>query len=389
MQNKHITHLEDLPLEMGSLGVKEILSYLDQVFKQIQNDTSDSAVDVSIKFDGAPAFFYGLDPEDNRPFISTKSIFNKTPKFYKSVEEIEEAFPESKQLAEKLSILLTELSKGTIKPHVMVQGDLMYTKSDLEVENIEGKTFVTFQPNSIVYAFEAKSPEAKAIVNSTVGICLHTLYTIGDNIKEIKTTTFSKDALSVPASVFSFSKYYGDASGILLLDKSESDEFESLLSDLNVVSDRLDASLIDKISETELIKKSLMAYVNFLVKQKQSIENISVELVQKYLNQQKSIATKYWPEILEFVENNLSELKVLFSFMNITQSIKDVLIGFMNRSVNKWETFLKLSSGGHEKTSNEGFVAYKNDNSGIIKFVNRANFSATNFNVDDKYTKGF
>ena len=48
-----------------------------------------SSVNMTVKWDGAPAIFAGIDPEDNKFFVAKKSVFNVEPKLYKTEEEID------------------------------------------------------------------------------------------------------------------------------------------------------------------------------------------------------------------------------------------------------------------------------------------------------------
>ena len=45
---------------------------------------------MTVKWDGAPAIFAGIDPDDGKFFVAKKSVFNVNPKLYKSNEEIDE-----------------------------------------------------------------------------------------------------------------------------------------------------------------------------------------------------------------------------------------------------------------------------------------------------------
>ncbi len=65
MPNKHLDHLEDSILtgRRVALGaVKQALSLTDNI---------------SIKYDGAPAIVFGTNPENDKFFVGTKSVFNK------------------------------------------------------------------------------------------------------------------------------------------------------------------------------------------------------------------------------------------------------------------------------------------------------------------------
>ena len=52
----------------------------------------------------------------------------------------------------------------------------MYT-DDLEPQAIDGVKYITFQPNTIVYAVPVNSDFGKTILRSKVGIVWHTTYT--------------------------------------------------------------------------------------------------------------------------------------------------------------------------------------------------------------------
>ena len=97
---------------------------------------------------GAPAVFAGIDPNDGQFFVAKKGIFNKNPKVYKSHADIEE--DTSGDLQTKLKIAYDELSKLGIRG--VVQGDIMFTSNDLKTETIDGEKYLTFHPNTIMYA---------------------------------------------------------------------------------------------------------------------------------------------------------------------------------------------------------------------------------------------
>ena len=94
------------------------------------------------------AIFCGIDPADGKFFVATKSVFNKNPKLNKTNADIRKNHTGG--LVEKLTVALSELSKLGIKG--VVQGDMMYTSSDLKKTTHEGEKYITFQPNTIVYA---------------------------------------------------------------------------------------------------------------------------------------------------------------------------------------------------------------------------------------------
>ena len=122
---------------------------------------------------GPPAIFCGKHPETGKFFVAKKSLFNKTPKFYTSIAEIDDDL--SGQLAEKFKACFNNLKDIGIDN--ILQGDLMFTKGDLTKQDINGESYETFQPNTILYAVPSTSKLASTMRKANVGIVFHTTYT--------------------------------------------------------------------------------------------------------------------------------------------------------------------------------------------------------------------
>ena len=61
-KNTHMTHIEDLILDGGVKGARQAIIALRSLRDMLQGNAK-SAVDVTVKWDGAPAVFAGEDPE--------------------------------------------------------------------------------------------------------------------------------------------------------------------------------------------------------------------------------------------------------------------------------------------------------------------------------------
>ena len=87
----------------------------------------------------------------------------------------------------------------------VIQGDFLFGKGDLSKQTIEGKKYITFHPNTIVYAVPVE--QAKEITSAKIGIVWHTTYTgktfetmkasYGVNVKNMKRSknVWSQDAM--------------------------------------------------------------------------------------------------------------------------------------------------------------------------------------------------
>jgi hypothetical protein len=148
-KNVHLEHIEDLVFNEGVAGTRRAILFLRSV-RDMLSGSSSKSVNITTKWDGAPAIFAGVDPEDGKFFVAKKGLFNINPQMFKSVDDIKKEGM-SAELTSKFVAAFTEFSKLGIKSGVY-QGDLMFTSEDLSKEKIEDQDYLTFQPNTIVYA---------------------------------------------------------------------------------------------------------------------------------------------------------------------------------------------------------------------------------------------
>ena len=66
MKNTHLEHPEDSILNQGRTGAINVLKWF-----------ADKNSSLTVKYDGAPAIVWGINPECGRFFVGTKSVFNK------------------------------------------------------------------------------------------------------------------------------------------------------------------------------------------------------------------------------------------------------------------------------------------------------------------------
>jgi len=177
-RNTHLEHLEDEIINNGTKGAKTSIEFLKSIKKMLQGGKGGSTV--SVKWDGAPAVFCGINPENGKFFVGTKSIFNATPKINYTNADIKRNHGGA--LADKLKIALQYLPKLGIKG--VIQGDLLFTSSDKKTAVVDGKKSITFTPNTITYAVPVVSSGFlgfganiyKEINNAKIGIVFHTSY---------------------------------------------------------------------------------------------------------------------------------------------------------------------------------------------------------------------
>ena len=77
-KNTHLEHLEDDIINRGSVGGENAVNFLKSVRNMLAG--SGKGTNMTVKWDGAPAIICGVNPENGKFFVGTKSVFNKTPK---------------------------------------------------------------------------------------------------------------------------------------------------------------------------------------------------------------------------------------------------------------------------------------------------------------------
>ena len=164
MKNTHLEHLEDDILNNGSNGGRNAIKILRELGLMLTEPHSN--IQITTKWDGAPAIVCGQHPTTGKFFVGTKAVFNKgTPKICRSNSDIDTYY--AGQLADKLKVCLEHLPKLGIKG--VVQGDLLFY-NDVITRNVNGEPCYVFTPNTITYAVPVKGDMGKKIRSSKMGI---------------------------------------------------------------------------------------------------------------------------------------------------------------------------------------------------------------------------
>ena len=389
-KNTHMTHIEDLVLDGGVDGTRSAINALRSLRDMLAGVADASRV--TVKWDGAPAVFAGIDPSDGSFFVAKKGIFNANPKVYKSHADIDADIP-NPDLNSKMKIAYTELSKLGIKG--VVQGDIMFTQDDLKVEKIKGEEYVTFHPNTILYAIPSSSPQAKVIQSAKIGVVFHTSYT-GKSFETMKASYGVKvSALRKIKTVWAVSADLPNAIGALMT-ADETAEVTAALSTAGKIFNRTSAGILKELQTNKELNDLVNIYNNQKVRARQAITNTATHargfksfIVQRY---DAEIAKKKTPagkKVWEDRKNNLMaifktysirDFKSVFDLQNAIVSAKLIIINKLNRLSNV-DTFVKTKHG-FRVTGSEGFVAIDKLGGSAVKLVDRLEFSANNFSDD-------
>ena len=85
-KNVHLEHIEDEVVNRGVPGARDAINFLRSLRDMLAGN-ADSKVNVTTKWDGAPAVFAGINPENGKFFVATKGIFNVDAKLNYTEED--------------------------------------------------------------------------------------------------------------------------------------------------------------------------------------------------------------------------------------------------------------------------------------------------------------
>ena len=395
-KNLHMTHLEDAVLYGGVEGTRDAINALRSLRDMLAGN-SNGAVDVTVKWDGAPAVFCGIDPTDGEFFVAKKGIFNKNPKVYKSVADVKA--DTSGELADKLSVAYVELKKLGIKN--VIQGDLMFTKGDLKTVSIEGESYVVFQPNTIAYAVPAESELADKLKKANLGIVFHTSYH-GSSFENM-TASYGVDTRSLKkvASVWYQDATIHDLSGKATLTAADTAQVTAALSEAGKIFQKISSTTLKAIEQDPEFATTLETYNNTYVRKGETVtdtkahvngliawatKKFDADVASKKSEKGQAAATARKDAYLSFFnESNKANLNLMYQLQNAIVKAKLIIIEKLD-SLKKIDTFVKTSDG-FRVTSQEGFVAIDHLKGGAVKLVDRMTFSKNNF--DPNVIKGW
>ena len=399
-KNLHLEHIEDEILNFGVTGGRAAINFV-QSLRDMLAGSSRSSVNMTVKWDGAPAIFAGVDPEDGRFFVAKKSVFNKEPKLYKSNAEIDADL--SGTLNAKFKVSLAELSKLGIKG--VLQGDLMFT-DDVSTETIDGVSYYTFQPNTIVYAVPVNSDFGKIIKNAKIGIVWHTTYT-GDALQDMKASFGANiQGLKKPSTVWMDDATYKDVSGSATMNEKETEVVTSHLSMAGKTFRKINSQLLNSFLTIQnsftgdFSGASLKTYNNSMVRKGQKITNPKKhaqgyipwveEVFNKKIDKLKTPVKKQEvenkkKEIVRELKKHTVNLTNIIEFQNHIVEAKMGIVKKLN-TVKSIGTFIKTSNG-FKVVNPEGYVAIDRISGNAVKLVDRMEFSFNNFTAIKAWDK--
>lgn len=391
-KDRHLTHIEDAVLEGGVAGTRNAIEFLRSLRDMFADDgqtlsEARGSLILRTKFDGAPAIYAGINPENGKFFVGSKSIFAKNAKL--NYTEADVRANHVGGLADKLSAALKYLPELGITG--IVHGDFMFSHDELKSETIDGKKYITFRPNTITYAVPANSTLARQVMSAKIGIVFHTTYH-GKTMQTLQTHfDINVNNFRPSKNVWYRSNKFMDVTGKATLTKSENARLTSILSQAGATFRTIPASLLNFIATNDTYRINIMSFYNQKVRAGEHMgAGHTAQLIkwvgdkyQKTIDDAKMPATKAKRKaerdmILKWYRQNAADLKKIFQLQNLLIDAKMLLVAKFNQ-VNDLGTFLHTADGGYKVTTPEGYVAAWSTGGDAVKLVDRLEFSRANF----------
>ena len=383
--NTHLTHLEELILTQGEAGYKQAREVLIELIKNLKGN-SNAKVNTTVKWDGAPAIFTGINPDNGKFFVGTKSVFNKEPKINYTDSDIERNHGQAPGLAVKLKKALKVLPLLGIKG--ILQGDFMFDDATLKTRDIDGVKHYIFKPNAITYAVETDSALGKQLASAELGIVFHTAYKslesgaeFGANVSGLRRTPV----------VWFDDAFFKDTTGTVLLTNEEAKQVANLIKSadaINVDYDKLPSALLNihlnnEVRANEFVKNPKKSYEVFKAWVQGRIDK-KVDKLKSERGKQKAIAAG--EAQIASIEDAEQDIIKVFNLSKLLSEAKLVFVKKYNDAVYNTKHFKDDGQGGLAVTAPEGYVAIDRFGNGV-KLVDRLEFSRANFAMDKGFTK--
>jgi hypothetical protein len=388
-KNTHMTHIEDKVLYGGVDGTRQAIAGLVSLRNMLHGKHKG---DVSVKWDGAPAIFAGTDPSDGKFFVAKKGIFNKNPKVYKTKADVDA--DTSGDLNQKMNAALELLPLLGIKG--VIQGDFMFSASDVEATRIDGEKYTTFHPNTLVYAIPYKDLAAKSVRDAQIGIVWHTTYK-GDSFENMS-ASYGVDVKRLKKSkkIWSQDAMLRDFSDTATMTAENTKKVDAYLKDAGKIFRKISGGVLRELEAHPELPQLIEQYNNTFVRAGTVLPDSKIHV----LKLQSWLTTKYTKEISKrksekgkkiqqqklnlllrfFSKNNTAALIQMFELQKKIVLAKLILINRMSKLAGI-DAFVRTKKG-YRVTDQEGFVVIDKLGGGAVKLVNRMEFSYNNFSPD-------
>ena len=393
----HLTHLEDVLLDDWSMGITFIFDVLREFHHMLSGSGVSRSMNVTTKWDGAPSVVFGPDPRDGKFFVATKSAFNKVPKLMKSHAEIAAAYGDA-SIGRVLGYCLDYLS--VLQPSRILQGDLLFVPGSVKEQTVGDTSYLTFRPNTILYAVDATSQLGHQILRAQIGIVIHTMYTgSGTSLDAYRAGPISPmvfSSLKHASSVLTLDAAYDDMSGTVTFTTEEEADYTLAVQRVRANIRGISAPVFNMIS-ADPIKMYISMFLNQQVRQGRTMSGPQTadafmawldQRAAEEMSKRSSVAGQaaIRDRFAVLQHQLVPRQRELGQWFELHRCIADAKLMIIRKlaQVSRVQTFIPTASG-LQVTGPEGFVAVSHTGR-MVKLVDRLGFSRANFLAAKEWT---
>ncbi len=371
-QLQHLSHHEDRIIQNGEVGFKQATESLQKTHDFL-NGKSPKDFTVTEKYDGSPAIIVGHDPVNGSYFISTKSIFNKTPKISYTLDDIEKNYSHAPGLVTKLKQAFVALQDSIPKKGVF-QGDLMYSADDVKHEGSK----VSFTPNTITYSASKDTPAGKRVANTKLGVVMHTEYK-GVDLNSLKASFKLDQKKFTNTGAVNFIDPTVNTKDIKYTPEDEKKFAHNMMKARELHDQMKKGGLYDIAQGQEPL---MLTYINNAIRKKKNgnlagylgyVETrYKKELENLKTDKNKAKKKEQMDELVAHIMDNKHGIEDFFKLHTLLADTKNIFVHALSTTKNDFS-----QSINGVKSKPEGFVSV--NNGAPLKLVDRMDFSSANF----------
>jgi hypothetical protein len=369
----HLSHPEDRLIQNGPDGFRQATDSL-QKMHDFLNGKDPKNFSVSEKYDGSPSIVTGHHPDTGQFFISTKGFFNKDSKVNFTPEDIDKNYGDKPGLAQKLRNAFLYLQDAVPRKGVF-QGDLMYTPDSIKQEGNK----IHFTPNTITYTVDKDSPEGRRILDTKMGVVMHTEYKPDPETGKLKASFSIDQSKFTNTGHVNFINPSVNKSGIKYTPDDEK-EFAHNMMKAKELSDSMKKTGIYDMAQGQ--EPLLLAYINNEVRKKKNgtLHGYLSYVESRYKKQMEELKSdkgkdkkkEAMDELVTHIMDNKDGVDNFFKLHTLLSNTKNIFVKVLS---NAQGTYKQSINGTPSKP--EGFVAV--NNGAPLKLVDRMDFSSANF----------
>tara|TARA_R110000868_G_scaffold411244_2_gene702515 strand:- start:44 stop:841 length:798 start_codon:yes stop_codon:yes gene_type:complete len=264
----------------------------------------------------------------------------------------------------------------------------MFTKDSKKPKTIEGKEYITFTPNTIMYAIGKNSEVGQRVSAAKIGIVFHTEYS-GKTMESLSATSFNFNAntLKKNADVWCTDPNIYDITPALL-QPAEHTTLTGMISSCETKAKTV-SPFLKTLNANKTLMEYIMPYINSTINggmSQFSSGGLKLNLQTKFGKEIEKLKTEKgklgkkqtMDSMLAFVDAYDGQFNSLFELHNLIANAKEILIGKFNILSHFGHFF--VDEDGIRPTSPEGIVISRSGN--VVKLVNRLRFSRQNRKIN-------